>query len=172
MSDTKKVRLDELEPADFNGEKNRVVELYTTHGKSIAYIAQVIGRSAPYVSKLLHAAYQEDKSERELRILAHAQGLKYLMQKTIDRIEKAGHAFDRRDAELWAKLREQEARLRGLDQPVQHEVKVEIEQYTDDELIAQLRQAGVQVSLPTVIQPAALPEHVDEAEFQIKPESE
>jgi hypothetical protein len=169
VADEKRTRLDELEVADLNGEKTRIVELYTVHGCSLTYIAQVLGRSAGYVSRVLHAAYQEDKSERDVRVLAHSQTLQWLMTKTIKRIEKAGDRFDRRDAELWLKLREQEARLKGLDQPTRAEVTVSYDELSQEELIAQLEAVtDIKIILPDATQPAALPEHVPDADYQVK----
>lgn len=162
----KKVRLDELQPYDINGEKTKIVELYTVHNKTLTYIANALGKSASYVSRVLHEAYQEDKSQRDIRILAHSQMLQWLMTKTVDRIEKSGAKWDRRDGEFLLKLSEQERKLKGLDQPVQHEVKVEVEHFTDEELILQLNQMGMHVSLPEHTSPLALPEPVEDAQFE------
>ncbi len=162
----KKVRLDELEPADFTGEKSKIIDLYTVHNKSVAYIATAIGRSANYVSRVLHEAYQQDKSEREIRILAHSHLLQWLMTKTVKRIEESGKKWDRRDGEFLLKLSEQERKLKGLDQPIQHEVTIQPEEFTQEELILQLNQMGLQVSLPADTSQNALPEHVEDAQYE------
>jgi hypothetical protein len=161
----KKPRLDELDVSDLNGEKTRIVDLYTK-GCTLTYIAQVIGKSPNYVSKILHQAYQEDKAERDVRILAHSQMIQWLMGKTVSRIEESGKKWDRRDGEFLLKLSEQERKLKGLDQPVQHELKIEYEQVTDEELVEQLRQFEVHVSLPERSPPLALPEPIEDAQYE------
>jgi hypothetical protein len=156
----KKPRLDELQTYDLDGTKTRIVELYTVHSKTIAYIAQAIGRSANFVSKVLHEAYREQAEQRELRILAHSQAIEWMMGESMNKIRKG---WDRKEVELWLKLRDTEARLKGLDQPVKAEIDIQVEHRTDEELISQLEELGLQIVLPPAPKSLQLNEHIEDA---------
>jgi hypothetical protein len=165
VADDKKIRLDETETNDWTGERDRICDLYARR-LSITYIAQAVGRSAAYVSKVLHSEFAERNANRQQIVLAHHQTLSWMIQKATKRMAEAKDFWDRRDAELVLKLLEREARLFGVDQPTQHTVTVELDQLTDDELLTQLQAAGVQITLPAVTSPPALPEHVEDAHYE------
>lgn len=164
------LKLNETEANDWSGERDQILALYAQR-YPISYIAQALGRSNGFISRILHSEFSERNANRQQIVLAHQQTLSWLVHKATKRIEAAGDKWDRRDAEHLLKLLEREARLFGLDQPTKIEAKVEYENVTSEEIVEQLASYGIQVTFPS-LPPASplLPEHVEEADYKVRAE--
>jgi len=159
-----RLTLNDADPDDFNGVRDRIVNL-AGMGYSAARISQQTGENYKKVCRILNSEFQERCSERQNVVQAIDQNLMWLQLKCARVIEetsvdsKGNAKIDYKAGELFLKIADRRARLHGADKPVEHKVEIVQEQFTEEELITQLNQAGFHISLPA--QPAPLPAHVD-----------
>lgn len=173
MAEEFRLTLNDADPDDFNGLRDTIISL-AGQGYSANYISKATSTNYKKVCKILSSEFQDRCAKRQDIVQALDQSLMWLQLKCAKAIEdstepdkKTGKVkVDTKTGELFLKIVDRRGRLHGADQPVQHEVRLEVDTLSEEELLSQLRQAGVQISLPAVIAPPALLEHVEDATYE------
>ena len=165
--DRPRVNLGQLDRSDWNGLRDQVVDLLG-RGFSVTYTAKALGRPWKVIAELARSEMEERFSKREQIKQSHAFQITWLKKQLVDAIEgkkAAGKDFNRKDCELLLRLLEREARLFGLDSPIQVEHK-EVDQFSDEELRAELARHGVSMKLlGPAVEPLPEPDPVPDAEW-------
>ncbi len=161
--------LKDTDSDDWSGLRDEILEL-KAKGCTVEYIARAKGCSVKKVTRILKSEFQERFNNRQAIVEAHSIELEWLKKKVLDRLYSSP-TFDRRDAELYLKIRAEIARLFGSDAPQQHQHQVthDFAELADDEVIAQLKQFGVQVPAGFLSLPPA-PDTID-ADFTVAEEN-
>lgn len=161
------VRLRDTDLHDYNGDRDRIVEL-AGRGFSAHYISQATGVAYKTVQRLLRSEFVERNSKRQDTVQAHAQTLNWLKLKVTERIHKSGANWDRRDCELLLKVLEREAKVFGVDAPTQHQhdINVTVEDLSEEDLLSQLAAAGYALQITPPVRQLPTPVVADDAEFE------
>jgi hypothetical protein len=164
------ITLRDTDSADWDGLRCEAVRLKAL-GHSVAYIARLLQRNVKTITRILESEFRDRFANRQEKKTEYALELEWLKQLVKDRIVSSGAKWDRKDAELLLKMRDQESRLYGHDEPTQHQhqVTVELAEMDDSEIAAQLRQYNVSLPEGFLSLPAA-PEQIEDAEFTPSPE--
>lgn len=165
--------LRDTDSADWDGLRCEAVRLKAL-GHSVSYIARLLQKNVKTITRILESEFKERFANRQQKKIEYALELEWVKQLVKDRIVSSGAKWDRKDAELLLKMRDQEARLYGHDEPTQHQhqVTVELAEMPDEELAAQLRQYNVSLPEGFLSLPAAS-EQIEDAEFTLpEPASE
>lgn len=177
VSDEKRLTLHDADADDFSGLRDRIVEL-AGQGFSASYISNATCTSYTKVCRILRSEWDERRSNRENIIRGHDQTLQWLKLKYTDAISKSevdkktGRVrLDHKAAEILLRILERESKLYGIDQPTQHNVEVTVnDDQTTEELLEQLKQAGLHISLPAAPPvPLSLPEQIEDALIEAEP---
>lgn len=166
MADDKSFSTRQIDVNDYNGLRTRVVELLAK-GKSVTYIAKATGERWEKIRDIALSEYRKQTEYRDALKMEHVFATKWAMDLIKDRITDSGEKWDRRDLELLWKWHEHNAKLHGFNAPTEHkhDVTVQIEELSDDELVQQLK--VVAPELFTSPAPKALPEAVQDAEYVV-----
>lgn len=171
MSDGKQLTLNDDDQYDWDGTRDKIIEL-RARGNSQAVIAKAIGKSVPFVAKILKSELIDRASNRQELIASALCSLNWVQQLLGERIAKAGDKFQRADVTEFRATIADIRKLLALDQPVEHNVNVQVEEVSDEDVRRQLAAFVPTHLLPAITSTPALPESIPDAEYHVRPEAD